>query len=98
MNIENSSGVHVGNTYNYTYNSEGPKTTNCQDEVERSYEINRLLDSRTILNQEHIDVISRHTGKSWRDIGIRLGYSKGELDNFYEDNKEHGLKEVYTLF
>lgn len=97
VNVVNCSGVHVGPVFNYKFasNDECPKSNYPDKYVPRTNQINKLLESRTIVTRDHIGIISLHLGSSWRDIGSKLGYSKGELDNFFEDNKRTGLQEVW---
>lgn len=97
-----STNVHIGSTNYYSVCPESTKTKKNNWEScdsERTYDVNRLLDSKLLISREHIDIISTHLGASWREIGKALGYSNGQLDNFQEDNKTSGNKEVsITIF
>ena len=37
------------------------------------------------MDEKDIDNVSRHLGYYWRQLGIIMGYSDGELDNMDED-------------
>lgn len=97
----NSSRVHLGtvNNFNYCWEERNNKGEMAEDAIPHTDEINRVLTSTTIVKKEHMELIATHLGLPWRDIGLELGYSSGQLDHFYQDNRAQGHKEViHRLF
>lgn len=71
------------------------KKNDQKQNILRTTEVDQFLSKQELVQREDIDYVSTHLGLSWRDVGLRLGYSEGQLDHFYADNKDIGVKEVY---
>lgn len=104
INVSNSSGVHIGNVHNYSLFTNGSKdkendsfknkhSQTAGAEV-RTPEVKQILSSEKLMKRGHIDIVATHLGGGWRDVGMKLGYSNGQLDHFYADFKHIGTKEV----
>lgn len=104
INVSNSSGVHIGNVHNYSLFTNGSKdkendsfknkhSRTAGAEV-RTPEVNQILSSDKLMKRGHLDIVATHLGEGWRDVGMKLGYSNGQLDHFYADFKHIGTKEV----
>lgn len=59
--------------------------------------IEKLLKSDAEMGHPDMDVIATHLGEDWRSVARDLGFSNGEIDQFYEDNFAYGVKEVSLL-
>lgn len=103
INVSNSHGVHIGNVHNYSLFTNGSKESDSSKnnhsrtanaEV-RTPEVNKILSSDKLMKREHLDIVATHLGEGWRDVGMKLGYSNGQLDHFYADYKHIGTKEVH---
>nr|CAD7440976.1 unnamed protein product [Timema bartmani]CAD7454704.1 unnamed protein product [Timema tahoe] len=57
-------------------------------------EYKALRDSTDVVTQDEIDSIKIHIGVGWKDLGRRLDYSDGQLDQFYLDFEKLNMKEV----
>lgn len=95
--VVNSQQVHFGTVNNYNYStstSECKESKSHNDEISCTTEIKRVLNCRALASKTHCELVAEHLGLAWRNIGLKLGYTNGQLDRFYEDNKTNGLKEV----
>lgn len=71
-----------------------PKQEKPNETIYRTEEIDQILANNNAVTTEHINFVSTHLGEEWRAVGKNLGYSKGQMDHFYADNKDTGVKEV----
>lgn len=53
-----------------------------------------FTDSKKVLNDANMQMLSSRIGANWRRLGRRLGLHDGELDCLEYDNRCSGLQEV----
>lgn len=92
----------LGNIYNINMNGIVSKdktpTNNIQinttEDIHVNKNINEMSKSKLPLDEEAIDIISTHFGRSWKAFAREISFSEGQIDQFWEDNYVRGIKEV----
>ncbi|XP_017783673.1 PREDICTED: uncharacterized protein LOC108567606 [Nicrophorus vespilloides] len=90
INISNSNGIQIGSTYTFNLGNKEKPTEN----IMKTDKIMQLFESRIPVEREHIMYVATHIGSNWKGVGKHLNYSDGQIEQFYEDNKEIGVKEA----
>jgi len=49
---------------------------------------------KRLINNDDMDKVAQRLGKDWRRFGMKLGFSKGELDALEYDYQRDGLHEI----
>ena len=53
-----------------------------------------IEDSRKILSDGNMHLLSDHVGRNWKPLARRLGFHEGDIDCFEFDTRFHGLREI----
>jgi hypothetical protein len=101
-NIIHSSNIKIGPTTKHTYNlnnfqDRNHTSVNNQNEEESKQmlpHIEALCKSTEEITKEDIFLIKTHIGKGWKELAKRIGYSKGQIEQFLENYKHKGISEV----
>ncbi|KAG5872860.1 hypothetical protein JTB14_002913 [Gonioctena quinquepunctata] len=91
VNINNSSGVHVGN--NYVHHHNGGEITK-KTEIIETPAIKSMKLSSDHLTREDMLFVSTHMDSTWKDVAREMKYSEGEISQFICDHQHSGIKEV----
>lgn len=92
ININNSNGIHVGDQYVYNVNND--RSEKPVSKVKEIDAIRTLKKSQTPVQRDDLLFIATHMNESWKDTIRQLNYSEGQIDQFYLDHIQLGLKEV----
>ncbi|NP_001135910.1 immune deficiency [Nasonia vitripennis] len=100
-NIVNSENVKIGPTTVHTYNLNNfqnfdPSAFNRAKEQDKE-ELRQMLPhiqafskSKQVVTIEDMLLIKTHLGNGWKKVAKKIGFSKGEIDQFIEDYKHKG--------
>lgn len=92
INISNSNGIHVGDKYVYNVNNDRSEKTLTK--IKETDAIQSLKKNQTPVQREDLLFIATHMNESWKDTIRQLDYSEGQIEQFYLDHNQLGLKEV----
>lgn len=96
ININNSTDVHVGAKVTYNVLNRSEKTE--KPEIIETNAIKILRNNSNPLTEQDLLFVAAHIDERWRDIGRALNYSDGQIEQFFINNNNYGIKEVLTLF
>lgn len=104
INISNAKNFHFGNSYNIfarTPSTDSATATNKPATTETrkvTPEMKAMSRSLDVLDLDAMDVIATHLDARWKELARRLGFSDGQIHQFYEDHHVRGVKEVIFQF
>lgn len=56
--------------------------------------VEKLMLSKKPITKEIMMFVSQHTGEGWRNFARTLDYSDGQIEQFHQDYRYNGIKEV----
>ncbi|XP_011500701.1 PREDICTED: uncharacterized protein LOC105364473 [Ceratosolen solmsi marchali] len=100
-NIIHSNNIKIGSTTKHTYNlnnfqDPNASMNNCNEKESKQMlpNIETLSKSTVEITKEDIFLIKTHIGSGWKEFAKRIGFSKGQIEQFLEDFKHKGISEV----
>ncbi|XP_049547652.1 protein immune deficiency isoform X2 [Anopheles darlingi] len=86
--VKNTRNVHIGdNFFVETANRQNQSAEVNWTKLKQSNTIMRMMHSSIEIDNEVLEIVARHLGYEWKSFARRLGYSKGQIDAFEEDNR-----------
>lgn len=67
------------------------------EEILLTKSIAKLLDNDERLKPEHLELVSEHVGEPWKALGAKLGFSTGQVQQFYIDHNKYKIQEVCLM-
>nr|AFK75938.1 IMD-like protein [Schistocerca gregaria] len=91
--IKNVSGLQIGP--NITINMASKQQKSPKMSTRRiPRDVEEMFRSTVPVTEEDLETVSSHVGRGWRQVGRRLNFTDGELDQFKADYTLDGRKEV----
>lgn len=100
-NIINSTNVKIAPTTKHVYNLNNiqhrdcASANRCKEEVKTMLpHIKTLSYNNSEITKDDILLIKDHLGKGWKELAEKIGYSKGQIEQFVENHMTKGVDEV----
>ncbi|XP_050092876.1 protein immune deficiency [Anopheles aquasalis] len=86
--LKNTRNVHIGdNFFVQTAHKQNQLEEVKWKKLKQSHTIMHLMHSSIDIDNEVLEIVSRHLGYEWKSFARKLGYSRGQIDAFEEDNR-----------
>uniref|UniRef100_A0A182FB11 Uncharacterized protein n=2 Tax=Anopheles albimanus TaxID=7167 RepID=A0A182FB11_ANOAL len=86
--LKNTRNVHIGdNIFIQTAHRQNQPHEVKWKKLKQSSTIMHMMHSSIDIENEVLEIVSRHLGYEWKSFARKLGYSKGQIDAFEEDNR-----------
>lgn len=96
FSIFGGSGIQIGNS-NYMHIAEQNFSLPAQD-LTAEQEFHDILDSTSLLKEDHLEIVQENLGRSWKQCARKLGFTETSIDEIDHDYERDGLKEkVYQM-
>ncbi|XP_043921274.1 receptor-interacting serine/threonine-protein kinase 1 isoform X2 [Protopterus annectens] len=96
LSIYGGSGIQIGNS-NVMHIADQKFPLPAQNATQAE-EFHNILDSTSILQEEHLEIVQENLGRSWKHCARKLGFTETSIDEIDHDYERDGLKEkVYQM-
>uniref|UniRef100_A0A2M4AU10 Putative death domain protein n=1 Tax=Anopheles triannulatus TaxID=58253 RepID=A0A2M4AU10_9DIPT len=84
--LKNTRNVHIGDNF-VMQTTQNQSAEVKWTKLKQSNTIMQMMHSSVEIDNEVLEIVSRHLGYEWKSFARKLGYSKGQIDAFEEDNR-----------